>query len=78
MKLPVQESGSVNMVGQEPWKPLSVKEIQCIFDQMSLHWWIAGGWALDLHLNRITREHDDIDVVILRSEHLLLEKLSVR
>lgn len=59
---------------KEIWKPLSVKEIQCIFDQMSLHWWIAGGWALDLHLNRITREHDDIDVLILRSEHLLLQK----
>ncbi|GAA0314785.1 nucleotidyltransferase domain-containing protein [Kineococcus aurantiacus] len=29
-------------------------------------WWIAGGWAIDLHLGRRTRAHDDIDVLVLR------------
>jgi Aminoglycoside-2''-adenylyltransferase len=31
-------------------------------------WFFAGGWALDLFLGRVTREHDDIDVLVLRSD----------
>jgi hypothetical protein len=31
-------------------------------------WWIAGGWALDLHLGRCTRAHHDIDVLVLRQD----------
>lgn len=30
------------------------------------HWYIAGGWAIDLYLNRRTREHEDIEVAALR------------
>ena len=25
-------------------------------------YWIFGGWAVDLHAGRVTREHDDIDL----------------
>lgn len=59
---------------KEIWQPLSVDEVQGIFSPIPIQWWIAGGWALDLYLDRITREHDDIDVVILRSQHLLLQR----
>ncbi|MQR94323.1 nucleotidyltransferase domain-containing protein [Fictibacillus phosphorivorans] len=59
---------------KEHWKPLSVNKIQEIFSPIPIQWWIAGGWALDLYLERISREHDDIDVVILRSQHLLLQR----
>lgn len=31
-------------------------------------WYIAGGWAIDLYLNRRTREHDDIEVATLRGD----------
>ncbi len=31
-------------------------------------WYIAGGWAIDLFLGRVTREHDDIDIAILRED----------
>jgi len=37
-------------------------------------WWIAGGWAIDLHLGRQTRSHADIDVLILRSDQALLQR----
>lgn len=29
-------------------------------------WFIAGGWAIDLYLHRVTRPHGDVDVGILR------------
>ena len=59
---------------KESWQPLSVDDVQGIFSPIPIHWWIAGGWALNLYLGRITREHDDIDVVNLRSQHQLLQK----
>ena len=27
--------------------------------------WIAGGWAVDLHIGRLTRTHEDVDVLVL-------------
>jgi hypothetical protein len=31
-------------------------------------WWVAGGWALDLWLGRATRDHQDLDVAVLRGD----------
>lgn len=31
-------------------------------------WWIAGGWAIDLFLDNHTREHEDLDIAILRED----------
>jgi hypothetical protein len=31
-------------------------------------YWVAGGWAIDLFLGRITRPHHDVDIVILRRD----------
>ncbi|KAA1429495.1 amino acid transporter [Nocardioides antri] len=37
-------------------------------------WWLAGGWALDRHLGRQTREHGDTDVLVLRHEQRALRE----
>jgi Aminoglycoside-2''-adenylyltransferase len=31
-------------------------------------WWVAGGWALDLWMERETRPHHDVDIAILRGD----------
>jgi hypothetical protein len=36
--------------------------------------YIAGGWAIDLHLGRVTREHHDVDVLILRRDQSRLHE----
>ena len=36
--------------------------------------YFAGGWAIDLHLGRVTREHHDIDALVMRRDHLLLHQ----
>ncbi len=33
-----------------------------------MRWWISGGHALELHLGRSWRSHDDIDVGVLRGD----------
>jgi hypothetical protein len=50
--------------------PLTVSEITKMFSDIPIWWCIAGGWALDLHLCRQSREHSDIDVIITRDEQL--------
>ena len=31
-------------------------------------WWVTGGWALDLWMERQTRSHQDLDIAILRGD----------
>ncbi|MDH6133299.1 hypothetical protein P3T37_002694 [Kitasatospora sp. MAA4] len=35
-------------------------------------WWVAGGWAVDLHVGRVRRPHSDVDVLVLDRELALL------
>lgn len=51
-----------------PWHPWQPEEVASFFSPLTVPWWIAGGWALDLFLGEQTREHEDIDVQILRRD----------
>src|SRR5439155_2378117 len=31
-------------------------------------WYLSGGWALDLFLGRVTREHHDLDLILYRED----------
>lgn len=31
-------------------------------------WYVAGGWAIDLFAERVTREHSDVDLMVARSD----------
>jgi hypothetical protein len=48
----------------------SVHPSQCAewFSSLTVRWWIAGGWAVDLHAGAQTRPHGDLDVGILRRD----------
>lgn len=35
-------------------------------------WFVAGGWAIDLYLKRVTRDHEDIEIAIFRCDQLML------
>ncbi len=35
-------------------------------------WFIAGGWAIDLFMNRVTRHHEDLEIAIFRKDQLRL------
>ena len=50
------------------WQPWQPKEVARFFSTLTVPWWIAGGWALDLFLGVQTREHEDIDVLFLRRD----------
>ncbi len=45
-----------------------VQKVSSLFADLSCQWFICGGWALDLFLNRVTREHKDVDIAIARND----------
>jgi aminoglycoside-2''-adenylyltransferase len=48
-----------------PGEPLSLDEAVKLMLGFAAPWWIAGGWAIDLHAERVTREHADVDIAVL-------------
>ena len=50
--------------------------LESIVDQMTVYqasWWVAGGWAIDLHLGRQHRPHKDVDLAVLRGDQGMLQ-----
>jgi Aminoglycoside-2''-adenylyltransferase len=50
----------------------TVLEVARAMSSLRAPFWFSGGWAIDLFLGRVTREHHDVDVLVLRRDHLLL------
>ncbi|HEX6540668.1 MAG TPA: aminoglycoside adenylyltransferase [Ktedonobacterales bacterium] len=50
------------------WRPWTPDKAATFFAALHVPWWIAGGWAIDLYLQRQTREHEDIDILVLRRD----------
>jgi Aminoglycoside-2''-adenylyltransferase len=58
-------------VGQEVKALLEVAES---LGHLRAPFYFSGGWAIDLHLGRVTRDHHDIDALVMRRDHLGLHK----
>jgi hypothetical protein len=55
------------------------QKVASLLQGVGCRWGVAGGWALDLFLDRVTRQHQDIEVAIFREDQLVLrEHLSFR
>lgn len=39
-------------------------------DPLGVEWFVSAGWALDIHLNRVTRERCDLDISVPFSDRL--------
>jgi hypothetical protein len=49
-----------------------VHAIASLLSSLAVPWWITGGWAIDLAVGRVTRNHTDVDIMMLeRDEHAL-------
>ncbi len=45
-----------------------------VLSGLSVPWWIAGGWAIDLFVGHETRAHGDIEIAVLRRDQLAIQK----
>jgi hypothetical protein len=51
-----------------PWDPLDLDATVEVLRAAPFRWWVAGGRALELHLGRSWRDHDDTDVGLCRRD----------
>jgi len=70
--MPVREAA---MTATYTWDALNPSEARDLFRAFPHPWWIAGGWALDLHFGRETRHHEDLDLSILRGDEVALAEM---
>jgi hypothetical protein len=48
-----------------------------LLSSLTVPYWIIGGWAIDLAAGRVTRDHGDVDVMMLeRDKHALWSDLT--
>jgi hypothetical protein len=45
-----------------------IEEIRAALDAAGAPWWLYGGWAMDAHAGRVTRDHSDIEVFVWASD----------
>jgi hypothetical protein len=49
-----------------------VHAVASLLSGLTVPWWITGGWAIDLAAGHVTRDHADVNVIMLeRDEHAL-------
>ena len=50
------------------WEPMALAAATDLFSGAPFRWWVSGGCALELHLGRSWRGHDDTDIGVLRRD----------
>jgi hypothetical protein len=64
----------VTPLADRPWARLPPSAAFEILADFPGRWWISGGWAIDLFLGRITRQHADLDVELFDRDQLLVQR----
>src|SRR5262249_60731721 len=64
----VVASGIVPKTAFGAWQPFTLSDVVAVFASAPFRWWISGGHALDLHLGRALRLHEDNDVGVGRAD----------
>ncbi len=58
---------------RDPRVPMSAEDVVGLLDRLDgIEVWLDGGWGVDALLGEQTREHDDLDLVVARSDVPLL------
>jgi hypothetical protein len=45
-----------------------------LMSEFNRPWYIAGGWAVDLYHGKVTREHEDIEIMVFREDQFFLKE----
>jgi len=52
------------------WDPAPLADVAALFRGFAAPWWVSGGYAIELAVGRSYREHGDVDISLLRRDHL--------
>ena len=61
--------------GIDAWQPYSPRELADRLAGLPATWAVAGGWAVDLFLGRVTRDHHDLEMIVPAAAFGLLPPL---
>jgi hypothetical protein len=67
----VSSTSNVRSPSSKPFAP--VLEVASILGDLHVPWFVAGGWTIDLCLQRQQRTHKDVDILVLRHEQLVVQ-----
>ena len=56
------------------WEDFDPSRLSSLMRSFDAPWWVAGGRALDLWMERQTRAHHDVDVAVLRADQKQLHQ----
>ena len=65
-------SGSV--AADDPDEFALPRQVLSLLAGFGMPWWVAGGWAVDLFIGRLTRPHKDIEIAVFRHDQLVLQE----
>ena len=54
--------------GLDAWRAWTPAEVAARLEGVDVPWCVVGGWSIDLSLGRITRQHEDLEIEILRPD----------
>ena len=57
------------------WEPAPLADVVALFRDFEAPWWVSGGHAIELAIGRSYREHGDVDISLLRRDHLQVRSL---
>lgn len=46
----------------------TIGRLHRLFSEHQLDYWLFGGWAVDFHAGRVTRDHEDIDLAVWHAD----------
>jgi hypothetical protein len=46
----------------------TIRWLHTVFTEHHVDYWLFGGWAVDFHVGRVTRHHEDVDVAAWRAD----------
>jgi hypothetical protein len=58
-----------------PWDPLPISSVAALFAHADFLWWIAGGYAIELTVDRALRDHSDPAVGVPRRHQVAIRRL---
>jgi hypothetical protein len=57
--------------------PVAYEDLQIVVQEMEgfpVPWYVSGGWAIDLFVGRITRQHEDLEIGVARHDQRFLHR----
>ena len=65
---------SGNAAADDPHGFAVPRQVLSLLDGFGRPWWVAGGWAVELFIGRVTRPHKDIEIALFRHDQSALQE----